>query len=261
MNQLTASALADKVTIITGATGGIGFACAKLLLSQQSQVVLVDINQDKLTAAVEELLPIASAEQILTLKLNVCDENDMAEMASQTVARFGRIDSLIACAGILRVGGSLKTILETSLAEWQAVIETNLTGTFLSNRAVLSQMIEQKQGDIINISSVSGRQGRPFDGPYCASKFGIIGLSESLAEEVAGWGVRVQTVLPDAIDTPLWEQNGPGTLKPTYSLPPARVAELICYLLCLPRDAFLLNPMLMAFKGRKKRSKSELSRR
>jgi NAD(P)-dependent dehydrogenase (short-subunit alcohol dehydrogenase family) len=116
-------------------------------------------------------------------------------------------------------------------------------------------MIEQKQGDIINISSVSGRQGRPFDGPYCASKFGIIGLSESLSEEVSAWGVRVQTILPDAIDTPLWNQNGPSVPKPTYALPPERVAEFISYLLSLPRDTFLLNPVLMAFKSRKKRTK------
>jgi len=255
MSEQTESALADKVTIITGASGGIGLACAKLLLSQQSKVVLVDINQEKLAKAVEELAKTTGAEHILSLALNVCDENDMAEMASKTVAHFGRLDNLIACAGILRVGGTLKTIWETSLEEWQAVIETNLTGTFLSNRAVLPIMIEQKQGDIINISSVSGHQGRPFDGAYCASKFGIIGLSESLAEEVSAWGVRVQTVLPDAIDTPLWNQNGPSVTKPAYALPPERVAEFISYLLNLPRDTFLLNPVLVAFKSRKKRTK------
>jgi len=255
MSQQTGSNLTDQVTIITGASGGIGLACAKRLLNQHHKVVLVDINPEKLASAVEELVTIAPPEQILSLVLSVCDENDMAAMASKTVAHFGRIDNLIACAGILRVGEDLKTIWQTSLEEWRAVIETNLTGTFLSNRAVIPAMIEQKQGDIINISSVSGRQGRPFDGPYCASKFGIIGLSESLSEEVSAWGVRVQTILPDAIDTPLWNQNGPSVPKPTYALPPERVAEFISYLLSLPRDTFLLNPVLMAFKSRKKRPK------
>jgi NAD(P)-dependent dehydrogenase (short-subunit alcohol dehydrogenase family) len=181
----------------------------------------------------------------------------MAEMASQTLERFGRIDHLIASAGILRVGGTLKTTLETSLEEWQAVLQTNLTGTFLSNRAVLPSMIEQKQGDIINISSVSGRQGRAFDAAYCASKFGIIGLSESLAQEVSSYGIRVQTILPDAVDTPFWDQNGPNSIKAPLKLPPERVAELIVHLITLPRDTFMLNPVIAPFKARKKRTKDK----
>ncbi|MBD0347269.1 MAG: SDR family oxidoreductase, partial [Coleofasciculus sp. Co-bin14] len=176
--------LEGKVSIITGAGSGIGRACAKLLFSKKSKVVLVDINPDNLAHLAAELQDIGDANNILSLPLNVCNESDMAQMASQTVDRFERIDHLVASAGILRVDGVLKTTVETSLEDWQKVIQTNLTGTFLSDRAVLPTMIAQKQGDIINISSVSGRQGRAFDAAYCASKFGIIGLSESLAEEV-----------------------------------------------------------------------------
>lgn len=112
-------------------------------------------------------------------------------------------------------------------------------------------MIAQKQGDIINISSVSSRQGRAFDKAYCASKFGIIGLSESLAEEVSSFGVQVQTILPDAVDTPLWDQNGPTGIREPFTLPPERVAEFILFLLTLPRDTFMLNPVIAPFKGRK----------
>ena len=248
-------AFKDKVSIITGASSGIGRACAKLLLGQKSKVVLVDINEENLTSILKELSAIGESENILSLQLNVCSETDMAEMANKTLDSFGRIDNLVASAGILRVGGTLKTALETSLEEWQAVIQTNLTGTFLSNRAVLPSMIAQKQGDIINISSVSGRQGRAFDAAYCASKFGIIGLSESIAEEVAAYGVRVQTILPDSVDTPLWDQNGIKSIKAPVTIPAERVAELILYLLALPRDAFLLNPVIAPFKSRKKRSK------
>ena len=142
-----------------------------------------------------------------------------------------------------------------SLEEWRFVIDTNLTGTFLSNRAVLNQMIGQKQGDIINFSSVSGRQGRAFDSAYCSTKFGIIGLSESLAEEVGGFGVRVQTVLPDAVDTPLWDQNGPAAMRAPATLAPERVADFVCFLLELPRDTYLLNPVVATFKGRRRRKK------
>jgi NAD(P)-dependent dehydrogenase (short-subunit alcohol dehydrogenase family) len=176
-------------------------------------------------------------------------------MAQKTLERFGRIDCLVASAGILRVGGSLKTIADTSLDDWNAVIETNLTGVFLSNQAVLTAMMEQKQGDIVNISSTSGKQGRPFDGPYSASKFGIIGLSESLAEEVSSHGVRVQTVLPDAVETPFWDQNGPAALKPVNVLPPDRVAEFILFLMDLPRDTYLPNPVIAPMKQRRKRRK------
>jgi NAD(P)-dependent dehydrogenase (short-subunit alcohol dehydrogenase family) len=135
------------------------------------------------------------------------------------------------------------------------VLETNLTGTFLSNRAVLPAMISQREGDIVNVSSTSGKQGRPFDGPYSASKFGIVGLSESLAEEVAAHGVRVQTILPDAVETPLWDQNGPAALKPVNVLPAERVAEFILYLIQLPRDTYLPNPVIAPMKTRRKKRK------
>jgi 3-oxoacyl-[acyl-carrier protein] reductase len=252
--------LTDKVTIITGASSGIGKACANLLASQDGKVVLVDINQEKLNDTVAELQKsIENPANILSLELSVCREADMQEMAQQTLAKFGRIDCLIASAGILRIGNTLKTVIDTPLAEWEKLLQTNLTGTFLSNQAVLPAMIAQKQGDIVNISSVSGRQGRAFDAAYCASKFGIIGFSESLAEEVSAYGIRVQTILPDAVDTPLWDQNGPQSMRATAALPPERVAQLILHLITLPRDAFMLNTTIAPFKGRKKRIKDKSS--
>jgi NAD(P)-dependent dehydrogenase (short-subunit alcohol dehydrogenase family) len=245
-------ALAGKVVIVTGAASGIGRACARLLAADACRLVLVDVNQAALQDLGGELSAIQPSSELLALRLSVCDEQDMQRMRDDTIARFGRIDALVACAGILRVGAALKTVADTSLAEWRAVLDTNLTGCFLSNRAVLPAMAAQRQGDIINLSSTSGRHGRPFDGPYCASKFGIIGLSESLAEEMASQGVRVQTLLPDAVETPLWQQNGPRALKPVNLITPERVAEFIRYMLALPRDAYLLNPVLAPFKGRRK---------
>ncbi len=247
--------LKDRVSIVTGAAGGIGRACARALSAAGAKVVLVDVNRQDLEATAAELAGGGDLVELLVLEASVAEEEEMARMAEETVARFGRIDILVSAAGILRLGETLKTVSDTPLAEWQTIININLTGTFLSNRAVLPAMIMQKQGDIINISSTSGRQGRPFDGPYCASKFGIIGLSESLAEEVAAHGIRVQTLLPDAVATPFWNQNGPAALKPVNLLSPERVAEFILYLVSLPRDTFLLNPVLMPSKGRRKRVK------
>ncbi|MEM9056054.1 MAG: SDR family oxidoreductase [Pseudomonadota bacterium] len=246
-----ANDLKDKVCITTGAASGIGRACCDLLLERGARVVLVDYNADQLEEARKACAAAGGEDRVIAVHASISDEGDMERMATQTMEAFGRIDALLACAGILRGGGQLSTIADTSLDEWNNVVHTNLTGTFLSNRAVLGQMLKQREGDIVNVSSTSGRQGRPYDGPYSASKFGIIGLSESLSAEVSQRGVRVQTVLPDAVETPLWEQNGPGAMAPPQMLSPARVAEFIVYLLELPRDTFLLNPVIAPFRSRR----------
>ena len=249
------SSLQDKVVVITGAGGGIGRACAIALAERGSQVVLVDVNPEALADTAAAVAEKASPDRLLALKLSVCDQADMAELAERVVDKFGQVDALIASAGILRPKGGLKTVAEMSLDDWNCVLQINLTGTFLSNRAVLPQMMTQRAGDIINISSVSGQRGRAFDGAYCASKFGIIGLSESIAEEVASYGIRVQTLLPDAVDTPLWQQNGSQSIKAANTLPPERVADFILYLLCLPADTYMPNPTIAPMKGRKKARK------
>ena len=239
--------LKDRVVILTGAAGGIGAATARALHDRGAKLALVDRPGPALEALAEE------TPGSLTLTLDVSSESDMARMAETTLETFGRIDALISAAAILRKDEGVRPISETSFDEWRRVIDVNLTGAFLSNRAVLPAMLAQKQGDIINISSVSGKQGRAFDGPYSASKAGVIGLSESIAEEVSRQGVRVQTLLPDAVDTGFWGQSGGVALKPQAMLEPARVAELLLYLLALPRDTYLLNPVVAPVPTRRKR--------
>jgi NAD(P)-dependent dehydrogenase (short-subunit alcohol dehydrogenase family) len=136
------------------------------------------------------------------------------------------------------------------------VVGTNLKGTFLVNRAILQKLLPQRAGQIVNLSSTSGRQGRPLDSVYSASKAGVIGLSESIAEEVRPFGIRVQVILPDAVDTPLWQQNGPLTLPPPGSLPPERVAEVIALCLALPPDMTLENIVIEPFRKRKTKTRA-----
>lgn len=243
--------LTNRVIIITGAAGGIGSATARALDARGARLVLVDRPGAALDALAADLAG------SLPLALDVSSEADMAEMAERALAEFGRIDALITTAAILRKGEGVRMISQTSFEEWRTIIDVNLTGTFLANRAVLPAMLDQKEGDIINLSSVSGRQGRAFDGPYSASKAGIIGLSESLSEEVARQGIRVQTVLPDAVDTGLWSQSGGVALKPQAMLEPARVAELLVYLLALPRDTYLLNPVVVPVPSRRRKGKQK----
>lgn len=241
-----------RAIIVTGAAGGIGAATARLLSSHGARMVLVDLARDPLEALAKEL-----GGDAIALPSDISSEADMAAMAATTMEKFGRIDALVAAAGILRTGGTLRPVAETPFEDWKKIIDINLTGTFLSNRAVLGAMLAQKRGDIVNLSSVSGRQGRAFDGPYAASKFGIIGLSESLAEEVQREGVRVQTVLPDAVDTGLWDQSVTAALKPRTMLSPDHVASFIHYLLTLPRDAYLLNSVVAPIPVRKRKSRSD----
>lgn len=240
--------LTGRTVIVTGACGGIGGACVQALFEAGANVVLVDRSEERLAPLAEP-----GGARALSMVLDVADETDMARMAEATVERFGAIDGLIAAAGILRTGGQPRTVADTSFEEWRTVLSVNLTGTFLSNRAVLPQMQRQGRGDIVNVSSTSGRQGRAFDAPYSASKFGVVGFSESLAEEVGRLGIRVQTLLPDAVDTPLWDQSGAAALRPRDLLPPDRVAAAILYLMLLPRDTYLLNPTLFPMRQRVKR--------
>lgn len=233
--------IAGRAIIVTGASGGIGSACARRFAASGARLALVDRDAARLETLTAEL---GSAE-ILALSLDVSSEADMARMAEATVERFGAIDALICAAGILRTGDQPRLAKDTTFEEWRKVIDVNLTGTFLSNRAVLPAMLSRRTGDIVNISSTSGRRGRAFDAAYSASKFGVVGFSKSLADEVGRLGVRVQTLLPDAVDTPLWGQAGTAALKSADMLSPDRVAEFIEYLLTLPRDTFLLNPVLM----------------
>ena len=242
--------LSGRVVIITGAAGGIGGATARALAAKGARLVLVDRSGEALDALAGGL-----KAEVLTRVADVTSEEDMHAMAAAALERFGQIDALVTSAAILRAAGGMQTLAETSFDDWSRIIGVNLTGTFLANRAVLPAMLEAKRGDIVNISSTSGRQGRAFDGPYSASKAGIIGLSESLAEEVMRQGVRVQTLLPDAVDTGLWSQSGGTALKPQVMLPADRIGALIAYLLAMPRDTYLMNPVVAPVPQRRRKGK------
>lgn len=246
--------LEGQVAIVTGGASGIGRATCLALAREGARLTVADIDKTRIDKVVTDLEYEQSgpAESPLGLVLNVRLEEDMKEMANRTAERFGRIDILAHCAGILRGKGSGPRFLhQVSLEEWEAVIETNLRGTFLSNRAVLPTMIKQRRGQIINFSSTSGLKGRAFDSVYCASKFGVIGLSEALAEEVKQYGIKVHVLLPDAVDTPMWDQNRP-VRAPEVSLPPERVANLVTYVASLPEDTVLNNLVILPLRTRRR---------
>jgi 3-oxoacyl-[acyl-carrier protein] reductase len=244
--------LQSRVAIVTGGASGIGQATCYAFAREGAQVVAVDLNSERLDETLAELNRLNPIEGgHLALCLDVSSEQDMTGMVDQALEKFGSIDILVSSAGILRgTGQPPQPLMRISTKEWDQVLGTNLKGMFLSNRAVLPAMMKRRQGNIINLSSVSGKQGRAFDAPYCASKFGVIGMSESLAEEVRNSGIRVQIVIPDAVDTPIWDQNGPVP-KPPNALPPERVAELILYLVTQPSDTMVMGAVIAPFGRRR----------
>jgi NAD(P)-dependent dehydrogenase (short-subunit alcohol dehydrogenase family) len=250
--------LRGQVAIVTGGGSGIGRATCVALAREGVRAVVVDRDAEGVKTTIGLVEPLSPGLPPLGLVLDVSREQDMEEMAQRTLAHFGRFEILVASAGILRKSGtSPKLLAELPVEEWDVILTTNLTGLFLSNRAVLPSMIAQRSGQIINISSTAGQKGRALDAAYCASKFGVVGLSEALAEEVRQYGIRVHVILPDAVDTPLWEQNKPIP-RPGNALPADRVAEFIVYLLALPQDTILFNPVIVPFRSNRRHAKSGL---
>jgi NAD(P)-dependent dehydrogenase (short-subunit alcohol dehydrogenase family) len=243
---MSAGAFAGQAAIVTGGASGIGLAVAKRLAGAGAGVAVVDLSEERVEQAVASL---DGAAEHLAIALDVRDPEAMDRMREDVMAKWGRIDILVTSAGILRgVPGRLQTLSETAVEAWDRVIDTNLTGVFLANRAVLPVMFRQKRGNVVNLSSTSGRHGQAYDSAYCASKFGVVGLSECLAEEARPHGVRVQVVLPEMVDTPMLEQNGPMP-RPAQLLSADRVADLILHLLRLPEDTTLLSPVLGSFRA------------
>ena len=242
--------LKDMSVIVTGGASGIGRATAEMLAQCGAQVMVADLKQGNVDLAVAE---IKRTEQgaVRGVACDVRRSADCEHAVNAAVEYFGRLDALVHCAGILRPAGSRpRPLHELDDDEYDAVVETNLKGTFLMNRAALRPMIAQRNGQIVNLSSTSGRKGRPLDSVYSASKAGVIALSESAAEEVRAFGVRVQVILPDAVDTPLWKQNGAVSAAPPQSLPAERVAELVVFCLALSPDTTCENLVIAPFRTR-----------
>lgn len=250
----------EKVIVVTGATGGIGRAAALALASEGAKVVAAGRDREKLDALGKELGAACKAEAFMTVECDVTGEDSLASMIEAVLSKFGRIDGLVASAGVGRSRHAKGLFpVETArlpLREWDDVLAANLTGVFLSNRAVLPAMLKQGSGTIVNISSYpAGVKGQPFAPAYSASKFGVIGLSESLAEELRPRGIKVHVLLPGLTDTPMTSGTALGS-KFGKALRPESVADLIIYLLSLPDDTSLGNTVLTPFRTRKRKEAS-----
>jgi 3-oxoacyl-[acyl-carrier protein] reductase len=205
--------MAQRVAIVTGGSSGIGQALSLALAAAGYCVVVVGTTAARVNDTRARLLPVAGGH--LGLVLDVTREADAAAIVERTVASYGRVDLLLASAGVGKTPGSARLLphatSELPLEEWQHVIDVNLTGAFLCTRAVLPVMMRQKSGHVLLIGSSTtprGLRGRAYAPAYCASKFGLVGFAEAVAAEVAAHGIRVQVMLPGPVDTPLVSQTG-----------------------------------------------------
>jgi len=212
--------LKGQVAIITGASRGIGKAVATRLAQEGVRLCMVARSREKLVA-LAKTLP-ASGDNYITIGADVRDEEQVKNMVESTISVFGQIDILVNSAGIT----IFKSLDETSQEDWDITMDTNLKGTFLCIKHVVPHMLSRRTGDIVNISSIAGRQGFENSSAYCASKFGVIGLSKALSLELRKQGLRVITICPGAVDTPLWDSI---THPPDRSkmLQPRDVANMI----------------------------------
>jgi len=189
------SSFQGRTALITGASQGIGRACALALAQAGARVALAARNESKLNEVAAEIASKGGAAAVFTL--DIASEESIKGCAKAAVAHFGSVEILVNNAGITRDTLALRM----KRADWDEVIHTNLTGTFLMTQALLSPMLKARWGRIINISSVVGETGQAGQANYAASKAGLIGLTKSLARELASRSITVNSVAPGYIET------------------------------------------------------------
>ncbi len=225
--------LDSKVCLVTGAGRGLGAAVCEWMINEGATVVAADINAANGSACADRLGARASF-----VELDVTCEKSWDSAVSGVLEKFGRIDVLVNNAGMLWIG----PLIGNSLEDYNRVVAVNQTGPFLGMRAVLPAMVEVKRGSIVNVSSMNGIRGMPGESVYCATKHAVIGMTRSVALEVAELGIRVNAVCPGAMDTPMIEeadlgavdQSNADALKPMVPFKrlasAAEVAEVVGFL-------------------------------
>lgn len=235
----------DKVIVITGASSGIGRATALALAKKGAHLVLAARREEPLDDLAQQCEALGA--RCLSVPTDVTESTAVRALATQAIHAFGRIDGWVNNAGVYLVG----RLEETPDDAFRQVMETNFFGTVYGSRAALAQFRHQGYGVLINVSSVYGSTAGPYVSAYAASKFAVRGFSAAIRQEFEGTGIHVCTVLPAAVDTPLWQHSANYTgwrvrpVEPIYS--PERVARAIVHVLVRPRRELFIGPSLRAF--------------
>ncbi len=191
----------QRVAIVTGASSGIGMETAAAFARRGYAVVLAARRPDRLGEVADRCR--AGGGEVLVLPTDVADRQQVQALVDGAVDRFGRVDVMVNNAGI----GLSARVQETSDQDMRAIFQTNFFGVFYGCKAAAAVMIHQRSGHIFNVSSVIGKRGTPFHGAYCATKFAVVGLSDSLRVELRPYGVRVTCVCPALTTTEFFEHS------------------------------------------------------
>ncbi|MFZ0816506.1 MAG: 3-oxoacyl-[acyl-carrier-protein] reductase [Candidatus Sulfotelmatobacter sp.] len=194
--------LSERVAFVTGASQGIGRACALKLAASGAAVAVAARNQEKLNELVDEIT--ATGGNAAAFVLDVADEEQVKAGIKAAIAYFGKIDILVNNAGITRD----QLVMRMKRADWDAVLQTNLTSAYLCIQQVSSSMLKQRWGRIINITSVFGQMGQAGQANYSASKAGLIGLTMAIARELGSRNITCNAVAPGFIETPMTDVLG-----------------------------------------------------
>jgi 3-oxoacyl-[acyl-carrier protein] reductase len=239
--------LEGKVALVTGASSGLGRATAIALARAGADVALVARSQEELDSAKEEVSKVV--RRALTLAVDLASDADTAGVVERTVEALSRIDMLVNAAATDAPG----TVEELDVEGWDRTLAVNLRAPFLLSKAAFPHMREAGGGMIVNISSVAGKKGWANASAYCASKFGLTGFTEALADEGKEHGIRAIVLYPGAMAAS-WgafspeerqEEGQPPKASPTRVLPPERVADLIVWLAASPPEFVLTEGIIV----------------
>lgn len=225
--------LKNKNALITGAGKGIGKAIALALAKEGVNVILVARTADDIEKLATKIRSLRV--KALAVTADVSDIESINQAVAKGMEEFGSIDILINNAGIAAFG----KFLELEPTEWERIIKVNLMGTYYATRAVLPNMIERQTGDIINISSTAGQRGNALTSAYSASKFAVLGLTESLMQEVRKHNIRVTALTPSTVATEMAKDLKLTDGNPDNVMQAEDVAELVIAQLKLNRRVFI----------------------
>jgi 3-oxoacyl-[acyl-carrier protein] reductase len=223
--------LEQRVALVTGASQGIGHACALALAREGATLAVAARNQQKLNELVGQIT--AAGGKAAPFVMDVADEEQVKASIKSALGQFGKIDILVNNAGITRD----QLLMRMKRADWDSVLNTNLTSAYLCIQQVIGSMLKQRWGRIINITSVFGQMGQAGQANYAASKAGLIGLTMAMAREVASRNITCNAVAPGFIETSMnaalseeFRQNAVKTIPLGRVGSPEDVASAVCFL-------------------------------